>query len=80
MQISDTSYIITFVASDNYYSTIIFDPGPDPDGKILDKFIVDFKRDNRQYVRQTTRPAIATKQYRPRKEAASFDDLYLLEK
>lgn len=76
MQISDTSYIITFSAKDSYYTTVIFDPGVDLDGRVVDRFILDYKKKHTQYTKQTHRLASTTKCYKARSESADFDDLY----
>jgi len=78
MEISNTSHIITFISSgeDNYYNTVIFDPGMDIHGKVLEKFIEDYKKQNPEYVKQTVRRALGTKCYKPRELRKTFDEFY----
>lgn len=80
MEITDTSYIITFVSENGFYNTVIFDPGTDVNGTILDKFIADYKKQYPNYIKQTHRMAKNARKYKPHEKASSFDDLYEVSK
>ena len=80
MEISDGSYIITFVSKGNFgdaYNTVIFDPGPNGSYEAVDKFIVDYRKAHPEYTTHTQRLSKTAKRYSLRKiEGTPFDRLY----
>lgn len=75
MEISDTSYIITFISKTYGYNTVIFDPKENTGWEAIEKFIEEYKKAHPEYALHTQRMVSGTKIYKA-KAASTFDELY----
>jgi hypothetical protein len=75
MQVSDTSYIITFITKGRSYNTTIFDP-VDGGYQAIDRFIASYTKANPNVIDHTKRMLIGTPQFRERAVGKDFLDVY----
>ncbi len=75
MEITNTTYIITFITKGGSYNTTMFDP-VDGGYQAIDKFIAAYMKANPSIVEHTKRMVIGTPVFRERAIGKDFNDVY----
>lgn len=73
MEISDTSYIITFISKTYGYNTVIFDPKENTGWGAIEKFIEEYKKHTLNILYTLSEWSVARKSTRPRLHPLSMN-------